>query len=469
MTIKSLISSLGRLLAIRRDEWWIAAVSAVVSALLNALTIARYFTPFTQLSDNYRRLFVKTFHISGFDPLTYEAVSAWDTAYNVYRHPLLAFFMYPLYLVNRLLMWLTGANCVQFVVAVVLVVSAVYSALMLYRILHELVGIVRGEALLLVVMYFSFAYVMLAVMVPDHFALSMTVLLTTIYACGRRQQQGRPLSKAETVVMFVVTAGISLNNGIKTFLAALFTSGRRFFGWRYLLLAVALPSALMWGFARWEYRHFVWPKEMARKEAKAKAHPQPLPKGGKTAPQTTYNANSAHTPQPSHSAPGQKPSSKTVTPIMQGEFMRWTDISTSRPLSVRENLFGEAIQLHRDHLLGDVLRTRPTIVGYRSVMNYLVELAIVVLFVLGIVAGWRSRLLWTVLAFFAADMVLHVGMGFGLNEIYIMAPHFIYAIPIAIGFLFRRFTANATLQTAVASIAAFLWIYNGYLITSYLI
>ena len=106
--------------------------------------------------------------------------------------------------------------------------------------------------------------------------------------------------------------------------------------------------------------------------------------------------------------------------------------------------------------------------SYRSVMNYLVELAIVVLFVLGIVAGWRSRLLWTVLAFFAADMVLHVGMGFGLNEIYIMAPHFIYAIPIAIGFLFRRFTANATLQTAVASIAAFLWIYNGYLITSYL-
>jgi hypothetical protein len=153
---------------------------------------------------------------------------------------------------------------------------------------------------------------------------------------------------------------------------------------------------------------------------------------------------------------------------MEGEFMRWTDISTSRPLSVRENLFGEAIQLHRDHLLGDVLRSRPTIVGYRSVMNYLVELAIVVLFVLGIVAGWRSRLLWTVLAFFAADMVLHVGMGFGLNEIYIMAPHFIYAIPIAIGFLFRRFTANATLQTAVASIAAFLWIYNGYLITSYL-
>ncbi len=79
MTIKSLISSLGRLLAIRRDEWWIAAVSAVVSALLNALTIARYFTPFTQLSDNYRRLFVKTFHISGFDPLTYTRLSRHGT------------------------------------------------------------------------------------------------------------------------------------------------------------------------------------------------------------------------------------------------------------------------------------------------------------------------------------------------------------------------------------------------------
>ena len=35
-------------------------------------------------------------------------------------------------------------------------------------------------------------------------------------------------------------------------------------------MPVILPAALLWGFCRWEYRVFVSPNEMARKELKAK-------------------------------------------------------------------------------------------------------------------------------------------------------------------------------------------------------
>mgnify|MGYP004420215547 CR=1 FL=1 len=72
------------------------------------------------------------------------------------------------------------------------------------------------------------------------------------------------VSHGQTVVLFVLTAGVSLNNGLKTFLAALFTNGRKFFRPKYLLLGIILPAALMWAVARVEYRTFVWPKEMAR-------------------------------------------------------------------------------------------------------------------------------------------------------------------------------------------------------------
>lgn len=50
-------------------------------------------------------------------------------------------------------------------------------------------------------------------------------------------------------------------------------------------------------------------------------------------------------------------------PIAKGEFSSWTDISTSRSETMVENFFGEAIMLHQDHLLGDVLRDRPVIVN----------------------------------------------------------------------------------------------------------
>lgn len=82
----------------------------------------------------------------------------------------------------------------------------------------------------------------------------------------------------QTILLFVFTAGVSLNNGLKTYLAALFTNGRKFFSIKYFLIGVILPAALMWAFARWEYRTFVWPKEMARHEAKMKKTRKPQPR-----------------------------------------------------------------------------------------------------------------------------------------------------------------------------------------------
>ena len=73
--------------------------------LLNALVIARYWHQLSHLNDNYRRLVLSTFHISGFDPLSYIVIDRWTTAYNIYRHPLLAFFMWLPSQLNATLPW----------------------------------------------------------------------------------------------------------------------------------------------------------------------------------------------------------------------------------------------------------------------------------------------------------------------------------------------------------------------------
>ena len=151
--------------------------------------------------------------------------------------------------------------------------------------------------------------------------------------------------------------------------------------------------------------------------------------------------------------------------------MRWTDITTSRWETAVENLFGESLQLHEQHLLGDVFRRRPIIVRYDHWWNYGVEAVTVLLFLVGIWCGRRSRFLWLTLSFMAVDMALHMGLGFGINEIYIMSPHYLYAIPIAMAYLLKTKTKvmRLSVRTLVLLLAVYLWIYNGWLLTQYML
>jgi hypothetical protein len=291
---------------------------------------------------------------------------------------------------------------------------------------------------------------MLSFTVPDHFGLSMLLLVMALYISGKCIQKGRQLTIVQTVLLFVFTAGVSLNNGLKIFMDAFFVNGKRFFRPKYLLLAVILPAALMWGFARWEYHTFVWPKEMARKEVAKNALERQRQHVIKAFRDTTRLKDTAAIRKGYERILAQRDSVRAARkaqravnrhsgkPMMEGEFMRWTDVTTPRWPSLVENVFGESIQLHEDHLLGDTLRSRPVIVKYNYWINYIVEILIVVLFLAGVWKGRRQRFLWMALAGMALDFFLHVGLGFGLNEVYIMTAHWAFVIPIATGFLLRK-------------------------------
>ena len=157
-------------------------------------------------------------------------------------------------------------------------------------------------------------------------------------------------------------------------------------------------------------------------------------------------------------------------PMGQGEFSSWTDATTPRLASIVENFFGEPIQLHADHLLGDVLVNRPVIVAYRHAASYAVEAAIVLFFLAGIWAGRRSRFLWIALSWMGFDMIIHVALGFGLNEVYIMSPHWLFVLPIAMAFALLRLRGRWLLAARVAlmGLSVFLLAYNASLYVQYL-
>lgn len=481
---------------IKKEERWLALGIFLALAILNGVVIARYAGTFTLVTDDYYKNFIRHFCVSGFDPLTYWVLSDWNAAYNVYRHPLLAFYMYIPYLINMGLMKLTGYNCALFIAVIIQMFCGFYATLFLQRIFREVLELDKAASSILTLLFFSFGYVMVTCIVPDHFVISMLLLILALYVSGRRIKHNHPLKIWQTVVYFVLTAGTSLNNGLKIFFSALFVNRKRFFRPKYLLLAVILPAALLWGFCRWEYRTFVWPVEMARKEMKAKKAAEKKARQERMAQlkqikdsltkdsiqrglkiitpeeiaQKTKNDSIQKAKQLARNEARKKRGPKQGAPIMKGEFMNWTDATSSRTLSIVENLMGESIQLHQDYVLQDELRHRPMFVNYRYAFNYIVEALIIILFLAGIWAGRKSRYLWLVMSYFGLDMLLHIGLGFGLNEVYIMSGHWIYALPITIGFLLketRHQRYSLCLKSLLLTIGLFLLIYNGILIIGY--
>ena len=455
-----------KLFKIKPEERIQSLVALGVIVLLNALFIYRMHDLFMQEGFGpYWKVFERELHLSGYDPLTYLGVTDWDVVYQVYRHPLLSFMIWPLYLLNEGLTWLFGVNCVQYLVAFLLTVCSYYSYIFLYRIHREVIALSRWDATLLTAFYFSFAYILLSVIVPDHFTISMFLLLITLYISGVCIQKGREFRWWQSAIFFYITAGVTLSNGIKVFLSGFFVNLKDFFRPKYLLLAVVLPAALLWGTAVWEYRTYVLPKEKARAEMKARQEKVLKEKVAAMSPEErkTYEAKQAR-----RELRLKLQKEKAGQPMEDYGFLKWTDISTSRWQSVYENLFGESLQFHRQHFLEDTLVGRPVFVKYDTVFNYIVEALILLLALAGIWTGRRHRFLWLCLSCFGVDMFIHLILGFGLNEIFIMAPHFMFVLPIATAYLFKSVNWQ-WLRLAVVFLTIYLLVYNGYLLTDFLL
>ena len=524
--------------SLRRHERPVFLFALLLAIVLQAIIICRYNDIFTNPGPKYWAVFLHNFSVSGYDPITYSVVTDWTAKYNVYRHPLLAFFMAPLYWLNLGLTALTGVNCVQYVVAFFWILATAYAFLFFYRIVLNILNgssdgsntlstapqalsqplrnstlncatgalstAPQAQAMLLSALLFSFGHVLLAGMAPDHFILSMMMLLLLLLVSLEKLQQQRPFTIAEALIFFIIIAGITLSNGVKVFICVLLVNwlilspkrkkfssndvetqtarvstpllnGRgRGVGLVFLFLLFA--SALLWGIARAEYHYLVLPQEKiahakkaadkkrkqeaaARRKAEAEKTFQMLIDQAQATGDTSLFAQATHRLDSVRTAKPKVRRNPYGKPIAKGEFMRWTDITTSRSSSAVENLFGEGIQLHRDYALGDVLRHRPVIVNYRSPVQYIIEAFILLLFLAGVWFGRRSRFLWIALACAAFDMLLHLGLGFGLNEVYIMSAHWIFILPLAMTFLFKNLAPSLRVKGGVGLLLLLLCLY----------
>jgi len=441
---------------IKKEEKLVALVALFVFIAFNALVIYKYSPLFLKGGNlGFWTIFSKNFRMSGYDCWTYIVLSNMRVHFETTRHPLFLTFLYPLYALNQWLMTATGTNFAVFLMMAVIVFCAFYSAIFMYRIFREALELRRADATLLTAMLFSFGHVLVTSMVPDHFVISLFLLTLTLYIAGKRLKKNQAMDVWESMLLFFLTSGITLTNGAKTLLASLFTNGRRVFSLRFIFISVLLPLALLGGIWFWQYNTVELPQKAEIEKMLDKKKKQGKEK------QMKKWADSRNKWMADHSG----------KPVSDIPLLNMTDVTTPRAKTLVENFFGEPIQLHEDYLLEDMSHTRPVFVEYNNVLFYVVEAVVVLLFVCGVLCGFRNKFMQMCLSWFTVDIVLHIVLGFGINEVYIMTADWIFIIPIAIGCMLSILShrPKVILRAILCILTLWLWAYNGSLIAGYLL
>ena len=445
-----------RLFAIRKDERWLALVSVCLFTLMHTLLMYAHWGRFIEAKHGHIgawSLFNNQLLFSGYDPYAYMTLTQYSVYYTLERHPLLTAFLYPFYLLNHWIMVTFDFNAAMLIMGFLVVVVTTYSVLFMYRVLHELLSLRRADSLWLTALLFSFASVMTSSMSPDHFIFSFFMLVISLYIFGRYIKQGRQIPWYKGAVLYLLTTGLTLTNGVKTLLGVLFTDGKHTFHWKNVCLGLLIPTAFLVGAYFVQYQELVIP----RLEKSTKILQKKIEKDPSLARIDSINRIKTK------AVSGEKVSEKP--------FLKWIDASSSRTDGIIEGLFGESLQLHRDYLLGDVYLGRPNVIRYRSWVNYAINGVVVLLFLGGLLVGYREKLLQMLLSWWAIDLAIHIVLGFGINEVSINGAHWLFIIPISIAYLYARLSPKSltAVRYVVAMLTIYLWCYNGYLITDYML
>lgn len=431
---------------VKKEERWLAFAMLAVFVTFNAMVIASHYHVYTmEAHGGFWSVFTKNFRMSGYDCWSWITVSGGRIHFVTSRHPLYLTFLYPLYLLNDWLIQNVGYNFAVYFMAVIIVFSAFYAVLFMYRVFREVLELRRKDARLLTLLLFSFGHVLIPTMVPDHFVISLMLLSLTLYITGKKMKKGQLLTAWQSLVLTFFTAGMATSNGVKTLLAGLFTNGKKVFTCKFISIGVVLPLLLLLGIQQSQYYLLEVPQQAVVRHIESEALK-------KTPQKVLEHKRQRDEWQRTHL--GQ--------PVGDGVITKLMDVSTPRVPTIVENFFGESIQLHQRSLLKDVSWERPIFVEYNWSLNYIIEAFIVLLFIIGIVFSYKQRFFKMLLAWFACDLTLHLILGFAVTEVYIMTSGWAFIIPISYGYLLKRLSMKwlKLMRVALIMLTIYLWIYN---------
>ena len=427
-----------------KETLLVALMGLLVMAALNAMMLQYHYEVWTNPKVGFWSAFYNRFEVSGFDPLTYIVISKWRPLYILFRHPLLALIMWPLAELNGWLMAEYDMNCTIFIVAVVWTLLALASWLLMFRILRRLIRLSLAYSLLLTAWFFSFSHIMLVTFTPDHFSITLPLLLLTVYLAGSAVRRKKAMPLWQSLPLLFVATGVTTTNMIKVAVADTFTQWGRKPLSRLILhfMAYLLPLAVIAGLYFYQENTVQIEEQKSNNELMIKK----AKRDSVFAKQWEKEKVEIR--------------EKRARQIVNIPIVTNTEHHIDRIPSLVENILGEGIILHEDYALMDSNKTRPALVRYNHWWYYVLEAMTVLLFAVGVWSGRRKRLMWMTMTMFLFDMVLHIGLQFANADAYIMTAHWAFVMPIAVAYLLKGTEKKPVASVIITCMLIFLTVFS---------
>lgn len=377
------------------------------------------------------------FHISGYDNFLVNIIKdPMHYAYATIRHPLLSLYMLPLHIVYCILQ----SN--YFIMCIVAGLTAGANFYM-YLILTKIVGINKIEATILTLLFISFGYILLMGITLESYPFSLFLLIYSLYYIGLRIKQNIPIKIKQYIILFFLTAGVTLTNGLKIIVAIIFEhfSFKKKFLWA-LYISITFLIAII-------------PVYVGTKLFINKAN------------ETSSSANPVQIISSKQSI-----NEKTNTSKQPG-FLDFIDFNTPFIPAVIHNFIEEPIIYHDSKLdtRNSNLQNNIILTNYSKPFHFIIPIGLFLISMFSLIISFRNNFVQYLAYFYAIDILIHIVFRFGLNEAYIFAPHWIMIIPILIGFFLKklpiRFRRIVTFAFTILSL--YLLIENVQMLSSYLL
>lgn len=430
MTIKDFQLRISKL---RKDEIALSALLLVLTLVLNVLYIRKYYGVYCPL-------------ISGYDPYLLSTLTNWLhspflNSNSIYSHPGFGILMVPLSVVNYILSSIAGSNCANFFIAIILMIMFITETVLLKRIFNEYIGLKLFLSIMLSVLFCGIAYTLLMSFTPDHFAFSQFFFILYVYLWTKNKNKNR--KKLDIITIFI--GSTTITNWVKIVMSKLIFERKQFI--KCLLLNIIVLSSMIL-ISMFLTRNVVYSTnsgEMAYLEQEYKASVKYRHNYiNKTdieskcvmldSTQCEENRQNAFNELNTHySSLGGDNLINKMKSIYWG-YKYWINSDVSRTNSFINNMFGQSILFHSNSLNQDNVSMGYYPELWKNILNVL----IIVMVACGIVLSIKTKLMQLLLCFLSVDIFIHLVCCFGISELYIYSPHYLFIFVISIGYLIKR-------------------------------
>jgi hypothetical protein len=308
--------------------------------------------------------------------------------FRFYRHPLNVLILYPLVFVNCIIQLFASGEFAYHMLfsRFFFNLIAATSVIVVYKYCLNLLKLNKYRALLICLLFALFAHVLLLSFNPETFPLSMLGLLVLIYMTTDNILNHKEIPLSANIILFCFITGVTISNGLKVLWAQLFQSGKLKKKIKTFLLSGTICSGLI-------IFTFV----------------------------VSYLFGA----------------------ILYGNGLLKDDTAdffvpvTSFPLmNVLHDFFCEPILFHHNYDFWDWVWTGT--LQYKTIFPMIVNSILYTLVMVGLIINIKQKPVQLLLTFFLSDVLVHFGLGYGIFGSYIFSLHWVFIIPLLIGWLYYK-------------------------------